>query len=331
MYRCEECLGALHERLTATLTGMGVTYELIFVDDASPDGAWPLLREIAGRDPAVKLFGLSRNFGEEAAITAGLGQSEGRFTVVMDCDLQDAPEDIPRLYARALEGADIVFTRRVRRGHSGFRVRASRLYFRLMRRVFGGAADPEYGNFSMVAARVVDAVLSLRDCDRHYRAILDWVGFRRAEVGVEHAPRHSGKSAYGVRALFRHAVDGVFFQSATLMRYIVYAGFGFAVAGAALAAFFVLSYVLSDYTYPGWTSLAVLLLLMTGVIIVSTGVTGLYIGRVFGQVKQRPLFIIERAVVDGQEQDPRAVARSLPVAPVPGESPAERLERGAVE
>lgn len=313
VYGCEDCLGALHARLTAVFAAMDVTHEIVFVDDASPDGAWSSLAELARRDAAVTALALSRNFGEEAAITAGLSHATGRFTVVMDCDLQDAPEDIPRLYAKALEGHDVVFTRRAERGHSAVRERASRLYYGMVRRVFGSTVDPEYGNFSLISRKVVDTVLGLRDRDRHYRAILTWVGYRHAAVPVHHQERHTGHSAYGVRALFRHAVDGVFFQSATLMRFIVYAGFGFAAAGVALALFFVVSYLASDYTFPGWTSIAVLVLVSTGVIIVSLGVTGLYIGRIFGQVKGRPLFIVDRAVVDGEELDgpPSAERRTL--------------------
>jgi polyisoprenyl-phosphate glycosyltransferase len=302
VYGCASCLGELHRRLKATLQEMGTSHELVLVDDGSPDGAWDVLVELAAADPALKAVRLSRNFGEEAAIAAGLSQASGRFNVVMDCDLQDAPEDIPRLYARAMEGHDVVFTRRAQRGHSRVRVAASRLYFRVLRGLFGHAVDPEYGNFSMISRRVAEAIEELGDRDRHYRAILAWVGFRQAEVAVEHAPRHAGESAYDLRGLIRHAADGVFFQSATLMRYIVYAGLLWALAGMLLAVWFVVSYLLADSTYPGWTSLAVIALLTTGSITVALGVTGLYIGRIFRQVKGRPLFLVDEVVQGGRAQ-----------------------------
>jgi dolichol-phosphate mannosyltransferase len=231
----------------------------------------------------------------------------------MDCDLQDRPEDIARLYARAKEGHDVVFARRQERGHSRLRVAASRAYYRLLRRVFGSAVDPEYGNFSMISRRVADAIHELGDRDRHYRAILAWVGFSQAEVAVEHAARHEGESAYDLRALLRHAADGVFFQSATLMRYIVYAGLVWALLGVALAIYFVVSYLAADYTYPGWTSLAVILLLTTGSLTVTVGVTGLYIGRIFRQVKGRPLFLVDEVLgarAGGEQpRPPRSLAR----------------------
>jgi polyisoprenyl-phosphate glycosyltransferase len=303
VYGCADCLRELHRRLTATLAGMGTSYELVLVDDGSRDGAWEVLASLAEKDPELTALRLSRNFGEEAAIAAGLSHAPGRYVVVMDCDLQDAPEDIPRLYAAALEGHDVVFTRREERGHSRARVAASRLYFRLMRRLFGGAVDPEYGNFSLISRRVADAIGRLGDSDRHYRAILAWAGFRQAEVRVEHAPRHAGESAYHLRALIRHAADGVFFQSATLMRYIVYAGLLWALAGVALAAYFVVLYVVGAYDDPpGWTSLAVLILVTTGSVMVTLGVTGLYIGRIFRQVKGRPLFLVDEVLSGGRER-----------------------------
>jgi glycosyltransferase involved in cell wall biosynthesis len=302
VYGCADCLGELHRRLTATLEGMGTSYELVLVDDGSRDDAWEVLRKLARDDPTLTAIRLSRNFGEEAAIAAGLSHASGRYVVVMDCDLQDAPEDIPRLHAAALQGHDVVFTRRAERGHSRARVAASRLYFSLMRRLFGGAVDPAYGNFSMISRRVADAIQRLGDSDRHYRAILAWAGFRQAEVQVDHAPRHAGESAYDLRALIRHAADGVFFQSATLMRYIVYAGLLWALAGLVLAIYFVVLYVAGAYDDPpGWTSLAVLILLTTGSVMITLGVTGLYIGRIFRQVKGRPLFLIDEVVVGERE------------------------------
>jgi dolichol-phosphate mannosyltransferase len=301
VYGCDSCLRPLYDRLKAQLNALGVSWELVFVNDGSPDDSWSVLTELSGEDPAVTALQLSRNFGEEAALLAGLARSDGSWTVVMDCDLQDLPEDIPRLYAQALEGYEIVFTKRKRRGHSRFRVAASRAYYRLVSRLLRADVDPSYGNFSMVSRRVVDLVLSLRDRDRHYRMILLWLGLRQTAVEVENAARHSGSSAYGLRGLAHHAVDGIFFQTETLLRWIVYAGITMGIGGIFLAAFFVISHLSGNEDVPGWTSLAVLILLTTGVVTVSTGVAGLYIGKIFGQVKDRPLYVIEKSVVNGVE------------------------------
>jgi glycosyltransferase involved in cell wall biosynthesis len=275
-----------------TLNEIGVSYELIFVDDRSPDGAWQILRELTVADSSVRALRLSRNFGQQAAITAGIGASRGSWTVVMDCDLQDPPEFVAELYAKSQEGFDIVLGRRKEKKHSLFRLLAARLYFKFLRLFLGVHISGEYGSFSIMAAKVREAFLRVPDRDRHYLPILLWLGFNRASVDYEHGERHAGKSSYSLRSLVRLAVEGVFFQTASLLRWIVYLGFCVALAGSLLAvALIVLAIVVNPP--PGWTSLAVLILLVGGFIIVSTGVTGLYIGKIFQQVKNRPLFLID--------------------------------------
>jgi glycosyltransferase involved in cell wall biosynthesis len=292
VYRCAECIRPLHGRLTETLQGLGLSYELIFVDDRSPDGAWQVLRDLNLVDPRVRAFRLSRNFGQQAAITAGIGASRGTWTVVMDCDLQDPPEVIADLYAKAQEGFDIVLGRRREKKHPFFRLVAARLYFKFLRLFLGVHISGEYGSFSIIAAKVREAFLRVPDRDRHYLPILLWLGFNRASVDYEHAERHAGGSSYSLRSLVKLAVEGVFFQTASLLRWIVYLGFCVALAGALLAIGLIVLALLVNPP-PGWTSLAVLLLLVGGFIIVSTGVTGLYIGKIFQQVKNRPLFLID--------------------------------------
>jgi glycosyltransferase involved in cell wall biosynthesis len=295
VYRCAECIQPLHARLTATLRTLGLSYELIFVDDRSPDGAWQILRELAGGDPQVRAVRLSRNFGQQAAITAGIDASRGAWTVVMDCDLQDPPEVIADLYAKAQQGFDIVLARRKEKKHPFFRLLAARLYFTFLRLFLGVHISGEYGSFSIIAAKVRESFLRVPDRDRHYLPILLWLGFNRATVDYEHGERHAGGSSYSLRALVRLAVEGVFFQTATLLKWIVYFGFCVALAGALLAiALIALAIVVNPP--PGWTSLAVLILLVGGFIIVSTGVTGLYIGKIFQQVKNRPLFLIDEEI-----------------------------------
>ncbi len=297
-YACATCLHALHERLTATLTGMAVEYELIFVEDRGVDGSWDVLAQLAAGDPRVRAFRLSRNFGQHMAITAGLAQARGAWMVVMDCDLQDPPEEIPRLYAKAGEGHDVVFARRIeRRPASRGRAQAGRAYFRLLNLVAGTNIDRTYGTFSIIARPVADAYLEFRDRDRHYLFILYWLGFNQASIDFPAAPRHSGESAYRVGALLRHAVDGLMFQTTVVLRWIVYAGFALAAGGGLLACYFVAAHVTGS-SPPGWTSLATLLLLLTGFVIASSGVVGLYVGKTFEQVKGRPLYVIAEAVGD---------------------------------
>ncbi len=298
VYRCLECLRALYERLTAELRIFDGSYELVFVDDRSPDGSWRTLRELAVHDGHVKAVRLSRNFGQHAAITAGLSETTGRWVVVMDCDLQDRPEEIPRLYAKACEGFDIVFARRVGRRHPWMRRAASATYFRVLNALLGTDLSSEFGNFSIISARVRDEFLGFKDKDRHFLMILHWLGFEHTEIDIRHDERFAGESAYSFSMLVRFAIDGLFFQTTTLLRWIVYAGFGVSILGAVLAVLLVIRYFVG-HTYPGWTSLGVIILVLSGFIISSTGVTGLYIGKIFNQVKDRPLYVIDTVVEPG--------------------------------
>jgi polyisoprenyl-phosphate glycosyltransferase len=300
VYGCVDCLGVLHERLTRTLAEMTDSYELVFVDDRSVDGGWAVLERLAGEDPHVRAFRLSRNFGQDAAITAGLAHVRGDWTVVMDCDLQEAPEEIPRLWAAAGEDYDIVRT--VRRGwrHSAFRRWTSRLYRRL---TLETDVRPDYSNLSLLSRRVVDAFLRLRDRDREYMIALDWLGFESTTIEIDHHERHAGESGYTLERLVRVALDGMFFRSTVLLRLVVLLGFVIAVIGLVIAVFQIVDYFAEpDKTVPGYTSLAVLLLVLAGFIIVSVGIVGLYVGRIFEQVKDRPLFLIDEQA--GETQDP---------------------------
>jgi dolichol-phosphate mannosyltransferase len=294
VYLCRECLGTLHGRLTTTLRGLAVPYEIVFVDDASPDDAWPALAELAARDPAVRAYRFSRNFGQHAAITAGLEQCNGAWAVVMDCDLQDPPEEIPRLYRMAQSGFDVVFARRKQKKHSFFRRLAARAFFQAINFFNKTHLDGEYGSFSIISRKVIDAFGRIRDRDRHYLFVLHWLGFRSTHIDYEHAERFAGESSYTLRSLLKHALDGIFFQTTSLLRWIVYLGFWISVAGVLLAAYFVYLYFAYS-VYPGWTSLIVLILLIGGFIIISTGIAGLYIGKIFDQVKGRPLYVITEA------------------------------------
>jgi polyisoprenyl-phosphate glycosyltransferase len=307
VYGCAECLRPLHDRLTTTLRDLGASYELIFVDDRSPDGAWDVLERLAIDDDAVNAVRLSRNFGQQAAITAGLAAARGRWTVVMDCDLQDPPEVIHELHAKALEGFDVVLARRIHRQHSRFRLLAAGLYFKFIGLFLGVNISGDFGSFSIISDRVRAEFLRVPDRDRHYLPILFWLGFNRGEIAYEHGKRPLGTSSYSMGTLLRLAAEGIFFQTATLLRWIVYFGFAVATAGLLLAvALIVLAVVVNPP--PGWASLAVLLLLVGGFIIVSTGVTGLYIGKIFQQVKGRPLYVVDSRLGRLQRDEERDLA-----------------------
>jgi dolichol-phosphate mannosyltransferase len=309
VYACADCLVALHDRLTRSVSEVTDSYELVFVDDRSLDEGWAVLQALARSDGHVKAFRLSRNFGQDAAITAGLAQSSGAWAVVMDCDLQEAPEDIPRLWAAAGEGYEIVRT--IRRGwrHSPFRRATSRLYRRL---TIETDVRPDYSNLSLLSRRVIDAFLRLRDRDREFMIALDWLGFDSTAIEIDHHERHAGTSGYTLGRLAQVAIDGMFFRSTVLLKVVVLTGFLLALAGFGVAVFEVIDYFAAkNETVPGYTSLAVLLLLLAGFIIISVGVVGLYVGRVFEQVKDRPLYLID-AKAEGPEREVAGIEPDRP-------------------
>jgi dolichol-phosphate mannosyltransferase len=304
VYGCRDCLRALHERLSRSLESIVSDYEIVFVDDRSPDDAWPLLRELSADDDRVTAIRLSRNFGQHVAITAGLAASRGRYVVVMDCDLQDPPEEIPALYRKIREGGyDVVLCRREERVQSLPRRLAAGAYFRAHNLLARGDLHTNYANLSMLSRKVVDSFLTLRDKDRQYLLILHWLGYNRVEIDIRQTDRHAGRSAYRFRELLKVAIDGLFFQTTVLLRLIIYAGFCLAVLGAALALYAVGSLAAGRHL-PQWTALPMFALFLAAFIIISTGVTGLYVGKIFDQVKGRPLFVVDEIVSGGRVSAP---------------------------
>jgi glycosyltransferase involved in cell wall biosynthesis len=306
VYGCVACLRALSQRVSRTLDRDGTDWELIFVDDESPDESWSVLEELSHADDRIHALRLSRNFGQHSAITAGLAEARGHRVAVMDCDLQDPPEELPRLLATARDGWDIVLTKRDRRRQAWHRRVGARAYFRARNKLLGLEVDPEYSTLSVLSRGVVDAYLRLGDRDRQYMLILHWLGYRRTVVSLQHSERFEGKSSYTLSKLIQVALDGMFFQTTVLLRWIVYLGFAVALAGLVLAVALVVLYFVNR-PLPGFTSLAVLILLVGGFIILSTGVTGLYVGKIFEQVKGRPLYVVaERAGARTEDEEREA-------------------------
>jgi glycosyltransferase involved in cell wall biosynthesis len=300
VYGCEGALRELHARVCRACEEVTDDFELVLIEDRGSDSSWELLAELARADDRVRAFRLSRNFGQHFAITAGLAECRGRRAIVMDCDLQDPPEEIPRLYAKASEGWDIVFGRRKLKRTSWRRRAVGSVYFTLLNWFTGAGIDGQQGSLSVISRKVIDAFLRFEDRDRHYLLILRWLGFESTVIDYEQAERAHGHSSYTTRDLIGHALGGIFFQTTKLLRWIVGLGFMVSLAGMACAAYLVYAKI-AHHAAPGWTSLAVFTLTIGGFIIVSTGVTGLYIGKVFEQVKGRPLYVIDRAIENGQE------------------------------
>jgi len=299
VYGCQPCLAELLARLDRTLRVLSPRFEIILVDDRSPDDAWRSIISLGATYSELRAIRLSRNFGQHVAITAGLAAARGDVAVVMDCDLQDPPELIAALHKKMTEGYDVVLGRRVSRTHSRFRVWSARAYFWILGQVAGEAFDGTYGCFSMLSRKVVDAFLLFTERERHYLFVLRWLGFKTGTIEYEHAQRVHGRSSYNLRRLVRHALDGLFFQTSAFLEWIVAVGLLFAVGGVTWALVLFVRYFFYDPP-AGFTSLAVALLVSTGSILTSLGIVGLYIGKIFEHTKNRPIYVVDVTLGDEQ-------------------------------
>jgi glycosyltransferase involved in cell wall biosynthesis len=314
VYGCSGTLRPLHERLSRVLSTLVERYEVIFIDDRGPGEPWAILQELAQSDPHVIACRLSRNFGQQMAITAGLEQSSGDYVVVMDCDLQDPPEAIEKLVETAHRRFDIVFAKRRTPFRPAIRTIGSRLYFRLLSLLSGSTIDDELGAFSLVSRRVVEAFLRFRERDRLYLPILHWLGFETTTIEYDRAVRPVGNSSYSIGKLIALGLSGMFFMTTRLLHWVVYAGLVLAGSSGLLALYFIIHWFLAG-PVAGWTSLIVVQLLVGGLIILCVGIAALYIGKIFEASQQRPLYILQDRI-DGSEvaapadPDPAAVKPS---------------------
>ena len=294
VYGCANALPELHRRLTASLVAFAGNYELILVNDHSPDGSWEQVQRLAAADPRVLGLSLSRNFGQHAAITAGLDRATGQWVVVMDCDLQDAPEEIPNLYAYALsQQLEVVFGRRADRQDTAAKQWAGRAFHHLLAWLGGPQQDPATGNFGIFHQRVVAALRRLREPTRAFPLQVRWLGFRQGALDVQHGARAHGQSSYRFGQLLRLAFGVVLAYSDKPLRLMVKLGAGI-VAASLVGAVGLAAWLWSaEGGLTLW--LAGLLLsvwLLGGLIVAGLGLVGLYVSRTFEGVKNRPLYVV---------------------------------------
>ncbi|MEX0666235.1 MAG: glycosyltransferase family 2 protein [Acidimicrobiia bacterium] len=314
VYQGETLVHALVEQIALYAAGVTEDFEIILVDDGSPDGSWREIEKHCKRDSRVKGIQLSRNFGQHYALTAGLDAANGRYVIVLDCDLQDHPKYIPVLYEKALEGYDVVFTRKNRRAHGGKRNVFGRAFHRILNFLVNEPtvrSDSVIGNYSLLTRPVVDAFLRMNDYYRHYLGLLRWLGFESTSIEIEHYERPEGRSSYTFAKLVHEAIIGITSQSQRLLRLTIIGGFTFVGLSIVAILGLVVAYLIDGFA-EGWTSVVVLNLATTGVILVCIGVTGIYVGKTFDQTKNRPLYVVRTTL--NLQRDPEAVpADRLPV------------------
>jgi len=292
VYGCAECLLELCDRLRKALEPITPHYEILLVNDASPDDAWLVICELAKRDERIRGINLSRNFGQHYAITAGLDFSRGDWIVIMDCDLQDAPEELNKLYSAAQEGYDMVVGRRSERRDGWAKRTASKLFYKTYAYFTGSEIDHRIGSYGIYSRKVIESIRDIKEQARSFGLLALWVGFSRLEIDIHHAKRAHGNSSYNLSRMVNLAMDSIISHSNRLLYTTVKLGLLLSAASLGCAAWIAIRYVFYKTAVTGWTSLIVSIYFTTGLIIGCLGFVGLYVGKIFTEVKRRPLYVV---------------------------------------
>jgi len=315
IYNEAQSLPFLRERLTGFVNDLPCAAEIVLVNDGSSDASIDLLVKWAKADARVKVFNLARNFGHQLAATAGLDQATGQAVVLMDADLQDPPEVILDMLEEYRRGYDVIYGRRIARaGETSFKRLSAWLFYRMMRLLIHSELPADVGDFRLVSRQCLDAVCSMRETHRFLRGMIAWVGFPQTAICYARNRRVAGKTAYPLRKMLWLAWTAAVSFSPTPLRLSFVLGFLIAAIGMLQAVNAVVRSILGLYVVPGWSSLIIVTCLIGGAILVSIGVLGEYVGRIFEAVKERPLYVIASQIdhFDSIDVDPQSQSDPVP-------------------
>ncbi len=305
-YNEAQVLPQTYDRIASVLDGLGETdRELIFVDDGSSDDTFGVLSELQARHRDVRVLGLSRNFGHQMAVTAGLDEASGDATVIIDADLQDPPEVVAEMLEKWKAGDQVVYgVRDERAGETPFKLFTAKMFYRLINRLSDTPIPSDTGDFRLLDRSVVDTLRTMPERDRFLRGMVSWVGFRQSPVHYRREARAAGRSKYPLGKMLRFAADGILSFSIVPLKLAIWIGFasiGLAFAGIVLAVLERI-YNLYDVTISrGWASLFIAVLFMGGVQLLTLGIIGEYLGRIYVEVKRRPLYVVRDRLGFGQQ------------------------------
>ena len=308
-YNERENIPVLVDRLKAALGPTGDPYELLFVDDRSTDGSSVLLQQLHTADPRIKFLRFSRNFGHQIATTAGMAAARGDYIVLIDADLQDPPELIPAMLARAREGFDVVYmVRRRREGEGWFKRTTAALYYRLLKRITSIDIPVNTGDFRILSRRMADHLNAMPEQHRYLRGLISWVGFAQTGMEYDRDARYAGETKYPLPKMVRLALDGISGFSGAPLKLAMVLGFATALAGFLLGAYFLASKLMFEGpTVSGWLSTIIIVLFMGGVQLITIGILGEYILRIYTEAKRRPLYVIEEAALGDSPQETKTL------------------------
>ena len=296
VYKSEDCLAELQRRLADSLEALSPRWEIVYVEDCGGDGSMRMLEDFAKADPRVKVLKLSRNFGQHIAITAGIDAAGGDWLVVMDCDLQDAPEAIASLYAKAQEGYDIVLAAREARQDGVAKRMSSQMFNRLLSWAAEADYDEQVGNFRIFSRDVADSLRSMPEGNPFLGAKMHWLGYSVATLPVQHQARHAGKSSYTPGKLVKLAVGILFAYSTKPLLWSVILGMVMSAASFLFGIFIICRALAQDISVPGWASLMVSIYFVGGLLLTSVGILGIYLRNLVHAARRRPTYIVKTRI-----------------------------------
>lgn len=295
-YKCSNCIEELYKRLVAEIEKLTDSFEIIFVNDGSPDNDWEIIEKTVKEDKRVKGIDLTRNFGQHYAISAGLNHASGDWIVVMDCDLQDRPEEIENLYKKAHEGYDIVFAKRELRKDGFLKKLTSKLFYKTLSYLTGVKQDETVANFGIYSRKAIDSVKQLKENLRYFPVLIRWVGYNSTSIAVEHNANNTRRSSYDLKKLLHLAFNVMISTSNKPLKLVTGLGMIISLTSFVFAVYLFIRALSGDYLIAGWPSLIVSIWFLSGIIILTLGVLGLYLGKTFDEVKNKPVYIIRNLV-----------------------------------
>jgi glycosyltransferase involved in cell wall biosynthesis len=295
-YNEEAVLHEFYRRLTAVADSLGLTFEIVLIDDGSRDRTWDVMQTLSASDPRLVCVKLSRNHGHQLALTAGLTMCRGKRILVIDADLQDPPELLPQMLELMNQGAEVVYgQRRQRAGESTVKLATASIFYRCLNRLTDVPIPKDTGDFRLISRRVLDLFLAMPERQRFIRGMISWLGFRQVPLLYDRDPRYAGETKYPMRKMCRLAVDAVTSFSTRPLVLASVLGLLFSTVAFGLLGYAIFSWLFLD-TVPGWTSNMVVITLLGGIQLLVLGIQGEYIGRLYEQAKGRPLFLIDQVV-----------------------------------
>ena len=300
----QEVIPELHKRLQGFLENLGLSAEVLFVNDGSNDRSMELLRAVASEEPRYRILSFARNFGHQTAITAGVDYARGDAVVVMDADLQDPPEVVREMVDKWQEGFDVVYGRRRKRtGESWFKLLTARIFYRVFAAMIPIEVPLDTGDFRLMSRRVIVALRALRETHRFVRGMVSWVGFKQTEVLYDRPGRFAGDTKYPLRKMVRFALDGITSFSILPLRFATYLGMLTILASVGVVAWALVAKFVLHHVVQGWTAIMVVVAVFASVQLLMIGILGEYVGRIYEEVKRRPLYVVGDTVNLTRDED----------------------------